>query len=214
MAVLATDNFNRADENPIGAPWTVRGSGTAGKIVSNTLRMPGSGNDSGIVYTGITWPNDQYSQVTLVTVPNAQSAGDGVGVIVRGNTSGTLTQYELVCASGAAGTTIAKRVNGVYKQLAHSVTTWVAGDVAYLEIRGNTLQAKRNGSTAGMPAPVTDNDPDAIVSGSCGIMASVEGTIPEQTLDDWEGGDFSTGSPPAPPHSLTVSFAVNRASNY
>lgn len=197
MSVLATDNFNRANENPIsdGGAWTSIGdTGNDFEVVTNQATAVGVGADAGNLRTGITWPNDQYSQCKFITPSNAISVGNGAGCVVRGATGASRTQYECIGSSGIAGTALAKRVSGTYTSLASTATTWATNDIMYCEVRGSALVAKKNGSTTGMPN-ATDS---AIASGTAGLFNSVESGSNNPVIDDWEGGDFAGPFPPWP----------------
>ncbi len=101
--VLASDDFNRANGGP-GAGWTVIDSDP--QIVAQHVQEPNTrdGNDSIAIYTGRTWPADQYSQVTVL----AASLHQGASAVVRAKIDTVVEMYFRVrrrsawpgCASG------------------------------------------------------------------------------------------------------------------
>jgi len=185
MATLASDNFDRANNATLGANWIVN-TGDFG-IVSNQARA--TVDDSLSSYNGgVTWPNDQWSQATLNTaVGNA--ANNGTGTTVRGSASaGTDSAYEVYCSS--AGTRLYKAVSGAFTQLgSDGATTWVAGNVCYLEIQGNAIVCKKGGS--GGTTAASNSGDTTFASGKPGIQFGHGGTTCD--INDWSGGDFSGG---------------------
>lgn|SRR5574341_128517 len=191
MGVLATDNFNRADNTDLGAAWDPQ-PGFANpqadrvfNISANTAVPANVAKDSGENYNAVSWPNDQYSQAKATM--SGTGAEAGVGVSVRCSTT-ALTCYRVVINKAATNNvSIAKFVAGVYTLLAQRTTTWVDGDIIYLEAQGSTLKVKQNGTQLG--ADIVDS---AIASGRAGIGFS--STMTSASLDDWEGGDFAVAA--------------------
>lgn len=190
MAVLATDNFNRADENPLsgGGNWSPSFGDQNWKVVSNVaVPVNVSTLDSVMHYTAGTWPNDQYSKADL-TVSGTGGGDQGVGLNVRGTTAAT-TYYRAVADHGATNNVgISKLVAGVYSNLALTSSSWTDGATWELDVQGTTLTFKRAGSTI-----LTTTDA-SIASGKPGIELST--VVTSASLDNWEGGDFTSGSTP------------------
>src|ERR1700689_2028200 len=70
LTPLSSDNFTRANEDPLsqGGNWVVDGFGDpALQIVSDVCEGTSSSGFSAELYTGVTLPSGQYSQVTLNT---------------------------------------------------------------------------------------------------------------------------------------------------
>src|SRR5689334_4726400 len=85
MAVLATDDFNRANSSgSLGANWTsVPGFGSL-SVLSNKANTAGS--EFGNYYSATAFPNDQYSKAQMFTT--GTSAGTvGPGLLVRQSSS-------------------------------------------------------------------------------------------------------------------------------
>jgi len=182
MSVLATDDFNRGDNADLGANWTPNFNSF--KIVSNVAE-PNSVSGNVERYSGLTWPNDQYSQAALTgTLSTTDDEGCGPGV--RCSTASANTLYLAQADTNGSGhARVYKVVDGSYTNLLNATQAWSVNDVYYLEIQGTTLIQKRNGTQIGSSA--TDS---AIAAGAAGVW----GVQARGTLDNWEGGDFAAGS--------------------
>lgn len=173
MAVLATDSFNRADGN-LTTPWSNSVGGFAALAIASNVVKTSSGNaDSEAVYDGsITWPDDQYSQVTISTV-----GGSDGGPCVR---AGTGDGYFVTAFSGSHISLF--RISG-FSSLAEVVGSYNVGDVIRIEAEGTTIRVKQNAAT------IINITNSAVASGKPGIHL-FDSAI---RVDDWEGGDFSAG---------------------
>lgn len=187
MTALATDNFNRADANPIGGNWTTANNHNAMQIVSNTCQPSSLLVDCGAYYNAITWPDDQYAQVK-VTV-NSTGTGVGIGLFCR-QAAAANTCYRLVASHAASNNIeLGKFVTGTFTGIWTRTQAFTDGDILRLEVQGTTLRAYFNGAQIG--ADTTDS---SIASGNAGIAYS-SATSATTLLDDWEGGDFASGTP-------------------
>ena len=182
MAVLATDNFNRANANPIGNPWTSAGDSTDFKILSNAVTPANLNGDCSAFENTVTWPNDQYSQVQ-VTTTGTKGSDIGFGPLVRGATG--KNYYRLIIdAASSSNVALSKKINGTYTNLWTRTNAFTSGDTIYLEMQGSTLIAKSNGTAIG--ASATDT---SLTTGKSGIAYSSDET--NGSIDNWEGGDFA-----------------------
>ena len=171
--ILVSDDFTRADANDLGANWTAV-LGTAG-IVSNqcgpkTFDVNGQSVQR---YSAVTWPADQFSEITLID--NAVSSG-AQGPAVRYADSAD-TGYVCFC-NNTSGTNLAKKIAGVFTGLA-TLPAFNSGDVVRLAIRGTELTVYRNGIVV---ATATDS---AIASGSASLNC---GIATARLTDNWYGG--------------------------
>jgi hypothetical protein len=188
MAVLATDDFNRANNTDLGANWNVQTGETRLDLNSNAVRESSQNSDCAENNSAVTWPDDQYSQVkvTLSGSPWSDHSGGGPGVRMS---SSAQTYYRAVCNINSSNTIgIGKKVAGSFTQLGTRSTTYAAATVVYLEVQGSTLLVKYGGTTLG--AGISDS---SITTGRAGLTFSSEQAGRGATLDDWEGGDFSGG---------------------
>lgn len=178
MTVLATDNFNRANAANLGANWSIP--------TADANAIPISGNEAangtfpGVeYYSAVAWPNDQYAQVVHKTVSTTTDSGMGPAVRVTAGGNLYLLQGTTV------ETRVYKRVSGVYTQLGTDGPAMATNDVAYIEVQGTTIIAKKNGTNI-CGSPITDS---AIATGNAGLWT----TNIANSVDDWEGGDFVGG---------------------
>jgi hypothetical protein len=188
MSVLASDDFNRANANPIGGSWTTAPNHNALQLLSNTCQPSSLAVDCGAYYSGITWPADQYAQVK-VTV-NSTGTGVGPGLFCRQDTGGANTCYRLVASHAAANNIeLGKFIAGAFTGIWTRTQAFTDGDTLRLEVQGTTLRAYLNGVQIG--ADTTDS---SIASGATGIAYSSL-TSATTLVDDFEGGDFVSGPP-------------------
>jgi hypothetical protein len=192
---LATDAFNRANENPIAGNWT-SGPGNFGdlQIVANVVQSVTAGVDGAAYYNAVAWPNDQWSEVQLSGLGVEQG-----GPAVRLSAT-AVTGY--VFAVSDSGTTyfIAKGLNGNTPTLASGAHGFAVGDVLRLEAQGDTLRAYVNGT---LVDSVVDAD---IPSGNAGIW--IYDHAAGLTFDNWAGGGFAPAPAPDPPAAPTTLAAA------
>lgn len=185
MAVLASDNFTRADNADIGVAWTPEQDSF--KILSNkaTSANP-STSDAAEGYTALTFPDNQWSEVTYGVVGTA-GIGTGNGACVRAAAG---VNYYRIIMSGA-GYEFAKIVGGGFTSLGSSATPVVAsGDRAYLEMQGQQPVCKTNSTNGVGGTPFGSFATDAsLASGVAGVAYSAIDATPV-TLSNWVGGDF------------------------
>lgn len=180
MTILASDNFTRAN-GALGANWSNMGGGAinALTIVSDAVQDSSLSNDGAALYTGISWPNDQYSQGTIV----ATSSGCGPGLVVRGSVA---AQTAYVLQSSSTTWTIQSFVAGTVTNLTSGTGTFVASDTLLLQAVGTTISAYHNGVLLGS---VTNS---AIASGNAGIYISTDGSnLADAVADNFVGGNFA-----------------------
>jgi hypothetical protein len=201
MGILASDNFNRANENPLGnGVWTTGSGNAAMQIVSNQATPTDlSVTNDGSYYSGISWPANQYSKAKL-TVNSTLGSTRGPGLFVR-QQSGADTKYMLITDHAASNNVTLVRISaGVFTNLTGFPLTqaWTDGDTWELRVVGTTLSVWRNGIQVG--PNVTDS---SITSGSPGIGLSTD--VTSAAIDDWEGGTpDSTGLVPVVDKPLTL----------
>ena len=91
MAVLASDDFNRADEAPLVAPWTDPGIGGVDLISNRASFSVMDNSNRGMYYSGPAWPDDQWSKARLY-VDSTGGVRQGPALYVR-MASGANTVY-------------------------------------------------------------------------------------------------------------------------
>lgn len=184
MSTLATYSFTRADANPLPAPWAANTAESAMQIVTNAAVPTNVNADASELYTGVVWPNDQWSEITFSVTDNATN-DTGAGAVVR-CAPAAITWYR---ASGnLSGYTMYVALAGVYTLVTSGVgTTFTTGDALRLEIQGTTWRLKKNGVQFATGTDTT------VASGSAGVSYSGSDNI--TGIGSWQGGDFSSGSP-------------------
>jgi hypothetical protein len=180
MAILASDAFARANGN-LGANWTSdSGAANPVQITSNSVTpncvVPGR---DGMYWNAISWPNDQYAQVTLTV---SAAGAFGMGPAVRVSSSTNFYQiiafnhqlYQYGCAVG--GVVIAT----------HNIPTLIptVGDVVMIMAQGSVITCFVNGVNV---YSLTDTN---LSIGNAGLGAYGQGTA--TAVDNWSGGNLLT----------------------
>lgn len=184
MTQLASDDFNRANVDPVDGNWVNLSSGDPFKIVSNQA-VPRSTNDAEGSYDGsISWPNDQYSEATL-TGTSGGGSGEGPGVSVRSQ-AGNI--YYRIIVSFINGNIEIAKFNTSYTQLGGFFSAgFTSGDVLRVEVSGSTITVYKNGVSQ------TTRTDSAITFGKPGISYSSIGGA-SNIVDNWSGGDLGAAA--------------------
>lgn len=193
MAVLKSDAFTGTDGTILptyDANWVTQAGGDL-EIHSNAV----ANNTTGTAvarYHGVTWPNDQYAQATVVAV-----AGQVQAVTVRNAIGGGVVTYygggHNLSEYGHTRYAIWKYSSGVFTNLfAHASQTVTIADVVKLEIQGTTLKLWVNGTEISTDGGITDS---GLSSGEAGL-ALFHGTASVSLWDTFEGGDFVSSTTP------------------
>ena len=185
---LATDAFNRPNENPIAGSWTSVAAANL-QLLNNAVRAasPSLGVNGVAFYNALTWPADQWSEVTISTLPTEIAGGMGDnGPAVR--IASNAPTYYVAAAFANGSLELYRAINNNFSRLLVAGTV-ATGDRVRLEAQGTTLRVYRNGVLLGS---VQDTQ---IATGSAGM--GQDGT--SGALDDWAGGGFAPGPAPAPP---------------
>ena len=209
--ILAQDNFNRGNGG-LGSNWTVIDSDP--RIVNQHVEesFAGDGWDSIPIYTAITWPRDQYSQVTVL----AASTHSGCSAIVRAKNDPVIEMYfaYIIGPLGPnARVVLGKFVQHNYTELYNAVQPVVAGDLLYLSAVGSTLTVKLNGVVL-----TTKTDTSITAPGFAGLDITDydgQGAPGQGQCDNWEGGIPGTGTPPSDttPPSVPTNLVGNAVSS-
>lgn len=190
---VVTDNFNRANANPMGAPWATLSAQGDFRIVSNaaTPVFVGSG-DSGQIYNN---PDpligaDQYSKGALTV--NSTNSGAGPGFLVRCNSVTGNTCYRLAVSHAASNNCeVARFLAGAFTSLALFTRAFTDGDEWTFRVSGPASAAFLEVLHLGIVvSSLTDNS--SLASGYVGVGHSSSST--SASIDNWEGGDYSTGA--------------------
>lgn len=187
MSILASDAFT--DSDGVSLPTHNANWATLANFANLSIKTNGAGQTTlneleGNIWTGLSWPNDQYSKATFVTIASLEQF-----VVVRGIIT-TRTYY--------AGGYDVNDWNGNYHiwinnagvstDLADSGIVPTAGDIIELDVQGTSLTLKKNG------VPIAAATDSALVAGTPGI-ASYHNASGVKLFDDWEGGDLAAAAP-------------------
>jgi hypothetical protein len=185
LNTLASDNFTRSNANPIGGNWTNLIAAQTAQILSNKVTSSTAGTPGDSYYSGRTWANDQWSQVTLGTITN----GSYAGAACRMSTSGAQTQYKIVLTGGtgsSASFVFQKFVTGTYTALASgTIGTVSAGDTLTCTAIGTQISAYWNQV---LLYTITDS---GISSGSAGFEMDAVTSTSNSAITAWAGGNFN-----------------------
>lgn len=213
MAVVATDNFNRANGG-LGANWTTNGGYTAPSIVSNAVPSVNA-VDLGATYSAANAGQDDMYAKLDSTVVNLNTGND-IMVWVRMPNDATDTGYEV--NAPRYGTDVGGRLwevfrasSGVYTSLAVSGTgTQLGTGTRSLEIRavGSTITALQDGVTL---ASVTDSTHSGSTKRYAGIHLYSEAAS-GCSLDNFEMGTVVSAATfgKAIVHSTAIGRAASR----
>lgn len=183
MALPASDNFNRANENPLAGNWTTQ-TGANAMQLSDSTRVRGTVTGYNAAYWNAdAFGGDHYSQIVATIVASGNSAfpcvrmqsGAASAYYVRGNGAGTVGVYKIV--------------NGTITQLGSNYALTVAnGDTLKISITGSVITISHNG----VPHATTQTD-SALTGGSAGVGSGNTARY----ADDWTGGDVAASGKPA-----------------
>lgn len=167
----ATDDFNRANETPIAAPWTI-GHGSSWNINLSSQEVVSAGGDANWFYAGAAVTDDQYAQDTSTDL------GGGPAVRMQ---SGVMTFY-FYDEFGTDG--FFKFITGTYTMVGAKGST--RANPIRVEAEGSTMRLFFNG-VQDANSPWTDTSNPS--GGQPGIF------IYGGNQDNWEGGDLGTPEP-------------------
>ena len=194
MALPATDDFNRADQDlDASSDWTTVTRNPV--IVSNRVR----GNAGGVglsKWVSDTANNDQYSECDFYTDGGAAAIG---GPAIRVLTDDAYA-FQLVGTSTTFRRTILIEASTRTTIATATTTTLVSGDLVRIEMTGTTLTTFLAGSSSGQPGG-TDA---TISSGELGLFM-YNGPNANAELDNWEGGNLGAG----PAATFQPAWAMN-----
>jgi hypothetical protein len=175
-----TDNFTRADANPIGGNWTTSTGLTALKIVSNQLASAGSNVDSAAWWNAATFSSDHYSEATY-----AAGVTDFGPAVRMQSAAGTFYWADTSTPS------FFKMVNAGATQIAGVTATIAANDIIRMEAEGSVLRWKKNGASV-TGSPISDS---SIPSGGAPGVFIFAATA---RVSLWTGADLTAPTLPSP----------------
>jgi hypothetical protein len=170
-----TDNFNRADETPIGGSWTQGVAYNAMKLVSNIVAANGTTATCSSVYQQ-NLGADQYSQFKI-----SQGTGYCGPVCRRYSTNNMIAIHAPV----TGGTHYFYGPNWTGRgSYAPSSFSWATNDVMRMVCVGTAVKIQKNGSDV---SGLSWTESTATDDGYGGLGTSGTTSL---YLDDWEGGSW------------------------
>lgn len=193
MLQLNTDNFVRADENPLSGSGNWKGpTGAAFRIVSNLAQPVSLAQDEWSVYTSRNWPNNQYSQANIKTTGGTSAGGQGTGVCVRADHLTKTGYCAVVNDAATSNIEVSKYVAGTKTSLGFVTTAWIDGDTLRMEVEGRSpsvIKLYRNNNLLGS----SFTDAVGLRVGSPGLFYVATATT--SGYYDWRGGgDYTSAS--------------------
>lgn len=192
MTQLAADDFERADENPLGNGVWSAGTEPPCKIVSGLAVATNTGGADNISrYTGVSAPNDQWSEILVDSFccPCVRIAAGAAS-------------YALAADVGAGSIAIYKRVAGTYTQIGTNIAGSIAaGHRIALGVAGQVYSVYDDGVLLGSR---TDGAAD-LTAGDFGILTETTNKIRA-----WRGGDGTYSLPSSASNDSDVASRRNR----
>lgn len=185
LNVLASDDFLRADANPIGGNWSPFQSSpgyTTAQLLSHAFASSTVANSDSF-WNALSWANDQWSQITV----GVCAASSTVGIDLRASTSGALNVYRLFWtgSTGSPGTwTIQTVVSGSYDPRLSGTLTVNVGDTLTGVVVGTNIMFYWNGLLLGI---LSDS---SVGSGAPGALVNPTTSVSNATITSWSGGNF------------------------
>jgi hypothetical protein len=195
---VGSDNFQRANANPIGGNWTQEssiGSFSANQLVSNTMQGTSLVNTNSISYWNAgSFNNDQWSKVTVSAIANSSCS---VWACLRLSTTGAQTFYRIGWSGAAAGSSgsmfIQKDVAGSFTSLLQISTITVSiGDTIMGVVVGNVIYIYLNDNL------VYSFSDSSLTSGPAGAETAPNTAIANASISAWSGGNLQAAPSPSP----------------
>jgi len=196
-SLIASDNFDRANEDPIVGNWTdLNGSNSRIKIVSNLVSPTHSQMAVARWSAAGSWADDQYSSFVVGAFANLSSK---IGAVARasGDLNAARDFYDYRITDNVPKVTaLFKTLNGTETQLDTTTSvTWANGDRVEIEVEDVAGNVTVRGFKNGVQQVSVVDSTSPLISGRPGICGTNAGTV--LTADDWEGGNLvasATGS--------------------
>jgi hypothetical protein len=140
---------------------------------------PSLGTNGGVLWNGLSWPNDQTSEVTIQSLASASAGAGSLSLFVRVNAAGTTGYYLNAISSGTI--IVIDYGTGLITYLTITGLTFTAGDVITFQAAGSVMTVYQNGKPLGFFADAT------FTSGSPGFAVDATGTLANCQVASWRG---------------------------
>jgi hypothetical protein len=188
---LGSDNFTRANENPLSQSgnWVTDSFGEpALQIVSDVCEGTAVDTDNNVgIYSGVSLPNDQYASMMLVAKPSGVESSAQAGIRVTDNGSAwgnNLPSYVLT----VGGNNVWFVNAGTSTIMSGSGLTISAGDVFTIAAVGTTVYAFQNSTQLGSVTNTT------YAAGKSGLANFDEGQLTNVRFSNWVVGSAATAT--------------------
>ena len=204
MALPYQDTFTAASNSTLqsySANWTISAGAFSVDATNDAVYPNSAGAECGAFVNSETPSADQYAQVVLSNIVDANaSVGPAVRCAAGGNYYGLYYSR-----SGGGMVFLFKMVGGTWTGIAESigVGAWANGDVLRLEVSGTTLTPKRNGTLIAALGTKTDSSLSSGKVGICGYDA-----LSTCRLDNFEGGNLGGGAVALTASNITTGAAT------
>lgn len=186
LAVVASDNFTRANANPAGSPWTTVTARQAVQILSDLASGVLLNSSSNVADTVDSFPNDQWSEVTVGAIG---SVGDVLGPLIRCTPASTAYfQWQITIGSTATAANW-RTSNSTSATLATPtlVANPTINSVYRVEVHGQVYHFFENNVEIGTG---TTDAGSHLASGSAGFDILPKTSVSTLGLSLWRGGGF------------------------
>jgi hypothetical protein len=190
MSVVASDDFNRADNADVGAVWT---PGIASMRITSNAAVFATGNDADSGETHTTTLAVNHWAEAVIKNPVAGGVGQGYGVMIRATSGASASFYRAVGNSSGWDVSLFQSGSFVGSLGSGSGTTFANGDTIYLEAQGSSLVLKKgttNGAGGTTITTISDSTLSTQTLAGIGYSSSGGGG----GVDAFVMGDFSGGA--------------------
>jgi hypothetical protein len=192
---LALDTFHRANENPLsdGGNWTAIVGDAPAKVLSDACALTVTADVTfcGAMFTGLTWPLNQWASVQLGTL-NLTDSGTMAEIFLRDQVS-LGTGYTGYFSLGGVNGTFAYLYSNVTSQVLYQAAdTFASGDTLTFGVIGNVWVYYHNGA---LIATGTDTGaPPPSVPGVAGFDFAATDSLSNLTIAKFAGGSMSAAT--------------------
>ena len=183
--LLASDNFASGSLAP---GWTAAFGSTLSSVTASApyyAEPPNTATVCDNVWTGLTWPNNQISEITVQSLVNAASTNVALWTRIQ---SGSLSGYVANFSNSATFATIYRCDSGSFTQLAQVAVSVVSGDVLAFQASGAILTVYQNGNRLLWTSDAT------YTAGSVGFRQNSSTAIVDSQVASWRGYSAASSS--------------------
>jgi hypothetical protein len=170
--LLASDNFASGS---LAAGWDVWPGNLKGQVVSNLVEANTVGTGAGQIWTGLAFPNDQISEVTIAALASGSTFVLGARITNNGYA------YQVNISSTAATLYVTNSGGTAPLAVGSGVTAFAAGDVWALCCGGAAITVYQNGKRVARAGDAT------VPSGSPGFLEVAYTNINHIQISSWRG---------------------------